>query len=164
MARGLFPGDLRADGIADALRELAIRTQDVFGVSCRFSGPPAVRLADDSVARQVYRIAQEAVHNAARHSGARTIRIRLSRRRGRVALVVRDAGIGIRGGAAAEGGMGQRIMKYRADMIGAALRIESARGKGTVVTCVLPPACPREKARRRPPRQRIPPRRAPARE
>jgi signal transduction histidine kinase len=139
VARGLFPRELRKGRIADALQELAMHTQDMFGISCRFSGLPTVRLADDSVAGQVYRIAQEAVHNAAKHSQAKTISIRLSRRRGRFALTVRDTGVGISRTAGKAAGMGQRIMKYRADMIGATLKIDSAPGKGTTVTCLLPP-------------------------
>jgi two-component system, LuxR family, sensor kinase FixL len=110
----------------------------VFGLACRFSGQAAVKLADANIASQVYRIAQEAVNNAVKHSKGRTIRIRLSQRRGRIALSVRDTGIGFARTTGATDGMGQRIMRYRADMIGATLKIESARGKGTTVTCVLP--------------------------
>jgi PAS domain S-box-containing protein len=144
LARGLFPGELRRGGIADALQELATHTQTVFGISCCFTGLSGVKLTDTNVASQVYRIAQEAVHNAAQHSKAKRIEIRLSRSHGRLALTVRDTGVGISRTAGNAAGMGQRIMKYRADMIDAALKIESARGKGTTVTCVLPPPEPRE--------------------
>lgn len=138
MARGLFPEELRNGRITDALKELARHTQNVFGITCRCSALPAPTRVDDSVARQVYRIAQEAVHNAARHSRARLIGIRLSRRGARMALTVQDTGIGISKTPGKAAGMGQRVMKYRADMIGATLRIESERGKGTTVTCVFP--------------------------
>jgi signal transduction histidine kinase len=138
MAWGLFTKELRKGGIAAALKELAIETRDVFGISCRFTGPPAIRLANTNVANQVYRIAQEAVNNAAKHSKGKTIDIRLVRRRGRFVLTVRDSGIGTSQTAGKAIGMGQRIMKYRAEMIGAMLKIDATRGKGTTVTCVLP--------------------------
>ena len=140
MARGLFPAELRNGGIADALRGLAQHTQDVYGMDCRFTGRTAITLADANMASQVYRIAQEAVNNAAKHSKSKKIRIGLSRRRGSTILTVRDAGVGLASTAGGASGMGQRIMKYRADMIGAMLNIASARGKGTTVICVLPPS------------------------
>jgi len=139
LALGLFPGELGKGGIIDALRELAVHTQDMCGISCRFSGPPTVELVDDSVARQVYRIAQEAVNNAVKHSKAASISIQLSLKSGRVVLTVKDDGVGTALPAGKSCGMGLRIMKYRAEMIGATLKITSARSKGTTMTCVLPP-------------------------
>ncbi len=138
MARGLFPGELMDGQLADALQELARHTQDVFGMACHFTGPPAVSLADAKLASQVYRIAQEAVNNAAKHSRADEIRIGLSQENGSMVLTVRDTGVGIPEKTGPAAGLGQRIMKYRADLIGAALRIESVRGQGTTVTCALP--------------------------
>lgn len=137
-AQGLFPEELRRGGIADALQQLASHAQNMFGIPCRLTGSTGVELADADVASQVYRIAQEAVNNAARHSKSKTIEIRLSQQRGHITLTVRDEGIGLPRPAGQPGGMGQRIMKYRADIIGATLNIESARGKGTSVTCRLP--------------------------
>ena len=76
--------------------------------------------------------------NAARHSHGKSIRVQLSRQRGRTTLTIRDTGTGFSPKAETKNGMGRSIMQYRADMIGATLKIESARGKGTTVTCVLP--------------------------
>jgi signal transduction histidine kinase len=138
LARGLFPEELRRGGITDALQELARRTQDMFGMVCDFRVETPVRLADANLASQVYRIAQEAVNNAVKHSKAPMIHIRLAQRSGRIILTVRDTGVGFTPQAGSSGGMGQRIMKYRADLIGATLKVESACGKGTTVTCALP--------------------------
>jgi len=139
LALGLFPGELRKGGIVGALRELAVHTQNMCAISCRFSGLPTVELVDDSVARQVYRIAQEAVNNAVKHSKAASISIQLSLKHGCVSLTVKDTGIGPSLPAGKARGMGLRIMKYRAEMIGATLNITSTRSKGTTMTCVLPP-------------------------
>jgi signal transduction histidine kinase len=137
LARGLFPEELRRGGIADALQELARRTQDMFGMVCHLKIETPVRLADANLASQVYRIAQEAVNNAVKHSKAPKIHIHLTQRFGRIILRVRDTGVGFTLQAGSSGGMGQRIMKYRADLIGATLKVESVCGKGTTVTCVL---------------------------
>lgn len=139
LTRGLFPGELRRAGIADALQDLATYTQDVFDVACRFTRLTDAELKDSHVASQMYRIAQEAVTNAAKHSRGKSIEIRLFQQDGCIAMDVRDTGTGISQAAQKTDGMGMRIMKYRADRIGATLRIEGTRGKGTTVTCVLPP-------------------------
>lgn len=138
LAHGLFPAKLGKTGFTDALRELAMHTQSIFGITCTCSGPLSVNIGDDAVAYQVYRIVQEAVHNAAKHSRSKTISISVSEGRSRLAVIVTDNGVGIPPTAASGSGMGQRIMRYRAGMIGASLTITSTRGKGTQVTCVIP--------------------------
>jgi len=139
LARGMSSLNVNRHGIVVALQELAANTQAIYGVRCRFVGPAPVPLPDENVSRQLFRIAQEAVNNAVRHSKGKAIRITLSRRRGRVTLTVRDDGKGIRATAREGTGMGLRIMQYRAEAIGGKLEIDSPRGKGTAVTCVLPP-------------------------
>lgn len=147
LAKGLFPSEIQWGGLEDALKELARQTEDAFGIACRFKGQRNAEPMDSTLASHVYRIAQEAVSNAAKHSKTRTIQIRLSCDRGRLALIVRDSGIGFTKPAGTSTGMGQRIMQYRADIIGAVLSIDSHRSKGTTVTCVLPPAATRSKAK-----------------
>lgn len=138
MAQGLIPVELGKAGFADVLHELAIHTQNIFGIPCRCSGPNDVRLGDESVAFQAYRIVQEAVHNSAKHSKTKSINIRLSKKRSSIVLEVSDTGTGIMRATGGREGLGLRIMRHRADMIGAKLTIESEQGKGTTVTCVIP--------------------------
>lgn len=144
LAQGLFPAEMKRGGIGEALEELARHTQDAFGISCRFLGRRGVKLPDISMASHVYRIAQEAVNNAAKHSKAKSINIQLSPRQAGIALIVKDTGVGFPKSTANHTGMGQRIMKYRADILGATLKVESTHGKGTTVTCVLPTGIHRE--------------------
>ena len=59
-------------------------------------------------------------------------------------LAVQDDGIGRREAARSTGGLGMRIMSYRARMIGARLSIDDAEGGGTIVTCLLACATDRE--------------------
>ncbi|MEI6970736.1 MAG: PAS domain S-box protein [bacterium] len=147
LSHGLFPGQLWKGRLADSLRELAVNTQDTFRIACTYSGPQTVALADDSIAHQLYRIAGEAVHNAVKHSKAGRIDIRLSRGRNCLTLIVADNGAGMPRESANGTGMGQRIMRYRADVIGATIAITSTRDQGTTVTCTLPAGRPHGEAK-----------------
>jgi PAS domain S-box-containing protein len=145
MAQGLLPVDLNRLGLAPALQELAIATQELFEVPCRYTGPADVRLADVNVASQLYRIAQEAATNAAKHAKTQKIEIRLAKHRRDLLLTVRDTGKGIRSKKHTGAGLGLDIMRYRAGMIGATLWIDSVRNQGTTVNCQLPyPALDKE--------------------
>ena len=78
LARGSSPVRLEAEGLADALRELAAGTKKVFGCDCRFRCDPPVLVPNHTVAIHLYRIAQEAVSNAIKHGQARRIEISLT--------------------------------------------------------------------------------------
>ena len=106
-----------------------------------------VAIADDQTAMHLYRMSQEAVTNAVKHGRPRHIVIRLDVEGGRTTLRVIDDGRGFtaspRKAADNTLGTGLRIMRYRADIIGAQLDISSARPQGTIVTCSVaqhPPA------------------------
>jgi two-component system CheB/CheR fusion protein len=135
LARGLSPVRLEAEGLADALRELAAGTKKVFRCDCRFRCNPPVLVPNHTVATHLYRIAQEAVSNALRHGKARRIDISLAAKGHSVILTVNDNGMGIPCKLPRRTGMGLHIMRYRAEVIGGALKVEpSARG-GTRVVC-----------------------------
>lgn len=140
MARGLSPVTLGEEGLADALSRLAEDTRQTYGVACAFQPPrravgqPPTGLPPP-VAEQLYYIAREAVHNAARHSQCRLIRIVLTEEEGRWRLSVEDDGRGLPTDAERSGGLGLPIMRHRASLIDASLEIASRPGGGTVVTC-----------------------------
>ena len=85
----------------------------------------------------VYRVAQEALSNAARHSGARRVEVRLRRLGGGVELAVDDDGRGFAFDES-EGGLGIAGMRERALLIGGELTIESRPGRGTTVRLHVP--------------------------
>jgi len=79
------------------------------------------------------------VHNAVKHAGAKQITIRLAAVNGETVLSVKDDGIGLPSGVVEESkGMGLRIMRYRAGMIGGTLDIHNGLDGGAVVSCAFP--------------------------
>lgn len=138
LARGLDPIEVQTGKLADNFQALAARKSKRFNVSCQFEGQQAVPLNDVKVATQLYRIAQEAVINAARHGKAKHITIRLDYLAGKIVLTITDDGTGLPENARNADGMGLRIMAYRAEMIGATFHIERlSSSSGTRVTCTL---------------------------
>jgi PAS domain S-box-containing protein len=134
--RGLLPVAVDAQGLMAALADLAERTSQEGDVSCRFDCPETVAVADNLAATHLYLIAQEAVRNAVQHARPRSVRISLTSD-GVLALSVEDDGVGIPARPAEPQGLGLRIMRNRAAIIGATLTIELRKPTGTVVTCVL---------------------------
>ena len=137
LARGLCPVYLVDHGLEFSLRELATNTKSVFDQPCRFTCAQSVTLRDNTLSTHIFRIAQEAVHNAARHAGADMIDLHLAVVGGTLELTIRDDGDGDFE-AVGNAGMGLRIMAYRAKMIGAALDIKARPGTGTQVQLMLP--------------------------
>lgn len=136
LSHGLSPIALDDDGLMNALGELASMTQSAGRVRCTFECPSPVRISDTRLATQLYRIAQEAVTNAARHSGAKQIEISLTRSGARIELCVNDDGHGMNS-ETAKTGIGLTTMQHRARLIGANIEFTSKRGCGLRVSCTL---------------------------
>ena len=132
---GLAPPDLEAAGLADSLRRYAVLAGRAYGIPVTFTAAevPALGVRTETA---LYRVAQEALHNALRHSGAGRVSVRLSRTPRRVAVEVRDDGHGFAAGAPS-GGVGLASMRQRASSVGGALTIRSGR-RGTVVRMAVP--------------------------
>src|SRR5690606_8912882 len=137
LARGLSPMP-RSATFADALRELAEQSERLLGVPCRLTTESPPDQLTETAAMHVYRIAQEATTNAARHGRAKQIGVRCTADRDPLRLAVTDAGVGFTGGRTAEPGMGLRIMRYRARSLGGELTVTEAPAGGTVVSLVCP--------------------------
>jgi len=141
-ARGLLPLPLDTEhGLESALHELASSIRNVFGVPCAFRAYGNTDPTDQTVATHLYRIAQEATHNAVRHGQPKRIEIALTQAEDRVELTVSDDGVGIPEVLPETNGLGLRIMAYRARSIGAELAVRRRdRTGGTIVTCRAPRA------------------------
>ncbi len=135
LARGLSPVVMEVEGLTAALQQLAESTKSIFGVDCTFRCPELVSVKNLSVATHLYRIAQEAVSNAIKHGEARRIEIALVTTPERVSLLVEDNGKGLPEATTKRRGMGLRIMRYRAGVIGGTLALQKRATGGTTVVC-----------------------------
>jgi signal transduction histidine kinase len=131
---GLAPPEL--DGLAESLRRYALLAARAHGIAVRVTAADVPEL-DARTQAAAFRVAQEALHNALRHSGASEISVTLSRTRSRVILEVADDGTGFDPGLAS-GGLGLASMRNRAAAVGGSLRVTSAPGAGTRVRLAVP--------------------------
>lgn len=139
IARGLSPVDMTEGGLSAGLKELAHHTADMFGIDCRYEEDgEEVTEPEHGQAIHLYHIAQEAVNNAVRHGEAQSMVIRMHRRHNGMALEIEDDGKGLPDDHGESSGMGLKIMRYRADMIGGRLKLEKNEPHGLRVICILP--------------------------
>jgi signal transduction histidine kinase len=150
IARGLYPAGLEENGLVAAVEELVDAARRTYPAAIEFRAAPDFRLPGTDRALQVYRIVQEALSNALKHSRSERIEVKLYReepqgsagrrpwrpgedRRSVLVAEVSDDGEGLP--ASVDGdGMGLRIMRYRAETAGAELRIERL-APGTRISC-----------------------------
>ncbi len=136
---GQRPPDLTGDGLDIALRKQAELLDRVHQPTVRYMGCGCVPRLSDAAQQAVYRIAQEAIHNALRHADAAHLDVRLDSRERTVALVVSDDGAGFEPTAAVAGRrLGLASMRERARGAGGRLTVASRPGGGTTVTLEVP--------------------------
>ena len=130
----LQPVSLLEQGLVAAIGHLAAHVQESSGIRCDLKGEdlPHIAAAD---AIHLYRIAQEAVNNAVQHAAASQIDVGLSRNGRSFTLTIADDGSGMVERSDEGLGLGLQIMRYRSDLLGAVLTIQSKPRRGTVVTC-----------------------------
>jgi PAS domain S-box-containing protein len=133
----LRPDSLQREGLVAALSRLAtsLRARYELEVNTALSAEPAL---DEEAKEALYRIAQEALNNIARHAEAKRVDISLKEIEGEVLLEVRDDGVGFEPEAEYPGHMGLSSMRERAVRLGGRLELESAPGQGTRLRAHLP--------------------------
>jgi signal transduction histidine kinase len=136
-ARGLYPGEMEGASLMHSLQELISNTQNISGVSCRFLCPDPIFIDDNDVATHLYRIAQEGINNAILHGKPQSIEMSFVRNDGCIELILKDDGIGFIYDPQNSKGIGLKIMKYRAHMMGGAFQIESGLPQGVILKCSL---------------------------
>lgn len=142
IARGLFPVELETSGkLIPALDELVANTEKLFRVSCRLEHDPEIEITDARVSTELFRITQEAISNAVKHGRAKRISVRLQHHGAGARLVIQDDGSGIPSGPKS-GGLGLRIMNFRASRIGGHLEVSAMEIGGSAVVCDFPLAAP----------------------
>jgi two-component system CheB/CheR fusion protein len=137
VARGLFPVQLEENGLIWALEDLAANASNLFRIKCDLSYEEPFPEVENDVALHLFYIVQEAMLNAAKHGKAAHVNISLARQGERLGLTIQDDGSGFESSGSNYTGMGIRIMRYRARVIGATLDLTSRPGQGTQVSCVF---------------------------
>jgi signal transduction histidine kinase len=133
----LRPAALEAEGLTAALAKHVDVLRRTYGrqIVLQLDGDAPVPAAIEA---DVFRIAQEALHNALRHAGAAHVEVRLSCEPDRVRLHVSDDGAGFDRAAVRSRHLGLETMAERARTAGGALAIETAPGAGTTVLLEVP--------------------------
>ena len=137
LARELYPVNLARNDLESALAELVAGVESYSGITCEMSSDITVPLKDHQIMTHLYRIAQEALNNAVRHSGAREINVKLTIRPELTQLEVYDDGVGMPEDLISVMGMGLHNMKYRANAIRGSLEIGSRIKGGTGIICLI---------------------------
>ncbi len=134
LAYQLHPSALEELGLVEALRTECdrFRRQVRADLSVDLESSTVVAGADSSLC--LFRVAQEALRNVERHSGASGVTVSLRQRDGGLLLTVRDDGVGF--DPAVQGGgrsLGLASMRERVELVGGTLRIDSEPGEGTAI-------------------------------
>jgi signal transduction histidine kinase len=135
LARGFFSPELEADGLTVALEGLAENISERFAVNCIFHGEASIPVYDSAVATQLYRIAQEAATNAAKHAAAQQIDIHISADDYKLTLAIVDDGVGFPDNSSDSKGLGLRLMRHGAALIGGTFNVRRNGQRGTIATC-----------------------------
>jgi signal transduction histidine kinase len=138
LAVELRPKALDDFGLVPALERLV----EAFGESSGIAIDVEANLDDSRLPPEVetalYRIAQEALTNVAKHAGAEHVSVVVTRRHGSVTVVVEDDGRGFGATGGDSDGLGLVGMKERVGLLGGRLAIESTEGSGTTIVAEVP--------------------------
>ncbi len=138
LALGFYPVDMEKGGLLIALQEVAYRTQKFHNIDCSVEADGA---ADQKLPAemeiQLFRIAQEAVRNAVKHSKGKEVHIEMEKNRDQLCLIVRDDGVGFLPEMNRFKGLGLKIMEYRAETINGKLEYGNADKGGATVSCIV---------------------------
>lgn len=139
MSQLLRPTILDDFGLEAGLRWLCEGFTHRTGIETEFKSEISGRLPDETETH-LFRLAQEALTNVARHSGAHKAVVTLDSQGGQVVLSIRDDGHGLPPAGAAHGGMGMIGMRARARSLGGNLTVHSKEGQGAEIVVRVPAA------------------------
>ncbi len=139
LAHDLYAVSPTPEGLVEALENLAERVNADRRVECGFAGEKNVRVQNPAAASHLYRIAQEATHNALKHSQATRIDLEVRHVSAGLELRVRDNGVGLPAEQATHG-LGLRTMEQRSRLIRGRLKVQPHGAGGIEVFCFVPSA------------------------
>jgi len=141
-ARELRPAALDDLGLIPALRTFVRHFTAETGIRVSLAASSDIEQVSSDQRTVLYRVAQEALTNAARHAKASRAEVILQRQDGAIWMSIRDNGKGFRPGPLPPSSNGRHLgllgMRERVEMVGGTLTVTSARGRGTTVSARLP--------------------------
>lgn len=140
LAHDLHPVEMDEPGLRAMLMRLSANTQSIYGIKCEFICKGEPRIEARLTSTNLFRIAQEAVHNAVKHSNASKITLTMTAAPEVLSIEIIDNGRGIGSREEVEigKGLGMSTMRYRASVLNAALDICALPAGGTRVTITVP--------------------------
>ncbi len=138
LSHKLHPSRLQTLGLIESVRLLCTEISQQRQVNVMFSAAELDQTVDPGVSLCLYRIAQEALHNVAKHSQARDASVHLTREGNDVHLQISDSGVGFDPVAADHAGLGLVSMKERVGVLKGHLVIHAAPGRGTRIGVRVP--------------------------
>ena len=139
LSHELHPAVLHEKGLPGALSLYCEEFSTTRGIPISYEGDESVEELSPGAALCIYRIAQEALGNVAKHAQAKQVKVRLTRFEDRVCLAVSDDGVGFNpDGSGKSGGLGLINMRERVRQLNGTFELESKPGHGTTVKAEVP--------------------------
>jgi signal transduction histidine kinase len=138
LIRGVSPSVLAESGVVAAIRQLVRDQEYVGGPNVEFQSKIEFNRLDSVMEHVIYRIVQEGLTNACKHSKSPRVRIDLAQHGSFVQIQVQDWGIGFTPTQARQGGFGLRGIRQRAKLLEGSVLVDSAPGKGARIVVDLP--------------------------
>ncbi|MGB7731544.1 MAG: two-component regulator propeller domain-containing protein [Candidatus Acidiferrum sp.] len=139
MSHELHPAALKDAGLPSALHSYCEEFTNVRGIPISYKADESVEELSPGAALCIYRVAQEALGNVAKHASAKQVEVRLTRSDNRVCLLVSDDGVGFNSdGSGKSGGLGLINMRERVRQLNGTFECHSEPGRGTKVKVEIP--------------------------
>lgn len=139
ISNNLMPATLLRKGLIAGLEEFVARVSDNGKMQILFSHEGEVKLPDEKIIN-IYRTAQELIHNAIKHSGAQHLEIKIEKVKGKLNILCKDDGRGFNYEEAMKNstGLGLGSLRNRAALMEGTLRVESRIGVGSAFLIEIP--------------------------
>lgn len=137
LSRNLIPVELDSSGLVTALHRLTQNAERLFSIECTLHNVLNIHFDDPTSLTHMYRIVQEATSNAVKHGGASKVAISMETDNTKLVVKIKDNGTGFNKDWDKQKGLGVRIMKFRARLIGANFEIENNAADGATIIITL---------------------------
>ena len=140
ISHNLSPAILEREGMVEAIANLANRLDNPGKINVLFSSDIDAFSMDKDQELNIYRIVEEVLNNAVKHSGANSLEVSLTQRNNKYFLIIKDNGKGFHYQKTSEGsqGLGLKNILSRINLLNADIHYDSPENKGTTVTIKIP--------------------------